>query len=62
MKYNININQKTLSQYEELDLKDCAIFDYIKIMCSSTNDKINKERHKGHAWINYEKLIEDMPL
>lgn len=62
MKYNININQKQLESFETLDLKDCAIFDYIKQMCSSNNPKIEKQREKGHTWINYERLIEDMPL
>lgn len=61
MKYNININQKELSKFD-IDLKDCAIFTYCKDMCSSVNEKIDKERYEGHTWINYERLIEDMPL
>jgi len=60
MKYNININQKALSKYD-IDLKDMAIFDYIHVMCASVNKNIEKERFKGHTWINYERLIEDMP-
>jgi hypothetical protein len=60
MKYNININQKALAKYD-IDLKDMAIFDYIHVMCASVNKNIEKERFKGHTWINYERLIEDMP-
>ena len=60
MKYNININQKELSKYD-LDLKEMAMFDYIQVMCSSVNSKIAEERFKGHTWINYERMIEDMP-
>ena len=60
MKYNININQKALSKYD-IDLKDMAIFDYIHVMCASVNKNIEKERFKGHTWINYERLIKDMP-
>lgn len=60
MKYNININQKALSKYD-IDIKDMAIFDYIYVMCASVNKNIEKERFKGHTWINYEKLIKDMP-
>jgi len=50
-----------MSEYESLDIKDMAIFNYIHTMCASVNPRINKERIKGHTWINYERLIEDMP-
>jgi len=62
MKYNININQLVLSEFKELDLKDCAIFGYCKDMCSSVNPKIDNERYEKHTWINYENLMNDMPL
>ena len=61
MKYNININQLVLSEYENLDIKDMAISDYLWWLCSSVNEKVEKERYKGHTWINYDKLIDDMP-
>ena len=38
-----------------------AIFDYIHVMCASVNKNIEKGRFKGHTWINYERLIKDMP-
>ena len=61
MKYNININQKELSK-TNLDLVDCAILDYIRIMCASQNDKIIKKRIDGYTWISYSRIMEDMPL
>lgn len=61
MKYNININQLVLSE-TELDLKDCAILDYLIFLCNSKNKKIEKQRVEGYTWVNYQNLINDMPL
>jgi len=65
MKYNININQKVLSE-TSLDLFDCAILDYIIFYCGSTNKKIEKQRIRNEegvwTWINYQTLLKDMPL
>ena len=60
MKYNIYINQRVLSQYD-IDIKDMAIFDYVHVICGSTNKSVEKERYLGFTWVNYEKLMENMP-
>jgi len=65
MKYNININQLVLSN-TDLDLIDCAILDYLIFYCSSQNVKIDKNRIKEDGetwtWINYQVILDDMPL
>lgn len=61
MKYNININQKALAR-SGLNLKDSAILDYLVTYCNSQNPKIVKQRINGATWINYQSLMDDMPL
>lgn len=65
MKYNININQVALAE-TSIDLMGAAILDYLYILCNSKNEKIQKQRividSKWYTWVNYQKLIEDMPL
>lgn len=63
MKYNICINQKALSAFKGLDLKDGAILDYLYIICNSRNKKILRNRdQQGFNWVNYKRLIQDNPL
>jgi len=61
MKYNININQLELSK-TNIDIIDAAILDYVVTMCNSLSKAINSKRIDGYTWINYKKLILDMPL
>lgn len=61
MKYNIIINQKALAN-TNLDIKDAAILDYLVMFCSSKSEKIEKQRIAGATWINYQALIDDMPM
>lgn len=61
MKYNININQKALAG-QGLDIKDCAMLDYLYVYCNSTSPKIASQRVAGQTWINYQALMDDMPI
>lgn len=61
MKYNININQKALAD-SGLGIKDCAIIDYLIYYCNSANPNVEKFREEGYTWVDYSKLIIDMPL
>lgn len=61
MKYNININQKALSQ-TDIDLKNAAILEYLIYYCNSKSEKIEANKVDGYTWINYKTLLEDMPL
>ncbi len=66
MKYNININQLVLSK-TDLDLKDSAILDYIIVICNSKSKAVRSKRKRDEqggewTWINFKKLIKDMPL
>lgn len=67
MKYNININQLALSK-SGLDLKDCAIIEYIKGWFSVDDKKvktlvISEDGYNyKYIWINFNTMIKDMPL
>lgn len=65
MKYNININQAVLAD-TNLDFVEAAILDYVYFICSSVNQKIEKQRITDDlgiwTWVDYASLIEDMPL
>lgn len=67
MKYSISINQAVLAK-TKLDLKDCAILDYLKDFCSVEDRKIKrltfteKNREYRYTWINFNHLIKEMPL
>jgi len=67
IKYNININQKALSELKtHLDITDAAILDYIYVLCSSVNEKIDEKRIKDETgiwtWVDFTTLIAQMPL
>ena len=68
MKYNININQKDMSELSrDLDIFDAAILDYIIGMCTSISNKIEMKRIRSDnqthwTWIDLQNLINDMPL
>ncbi len=61
MKYNIDINQLALSK-TELDIIDCSILNFIIFICSSKNEKIEKQRKDGFTWLDYKYLLQEMPL
>jgi len=67
MKYNIFINQLVLSA-SKLDIKDCAILDYLKDFCGIDDKKIKqleiteKEITYKYTWINFNHIIKEMPL
>lgn len=61
MKYNININQIALAK-TSLDIADGAILDYLYYLCSSLSDKVEKHRKNGYTWVNFNYLMEEMPL
>lgn len=61
MKFTININQSVLSD-TSLDIIDSAILDYLIVICNSKAKAISSKRVDGWTWINYAKLIKDMPL
>ncbi len=61
MKYNININQIALAN-TSLDIADGAILDYLYYLCSSLSERVEKQRRNGYTWVNFNYLIEEMPL
>ncbi len=61
MKYNININQIILAK-TDLDIVDGAILDYLYYLCSSRSEKVERQRKNGYTWVNFNYLIEEMPL
>lgn len=46
----------------EITLKEAAILDYIIFICRSMNKKVVAKRKNWKTWVDYGKLIEDMPL
>lgn len=61
MKYTIILNQLVLA-FTKLDIIEGAILDYLYFICTTPNEKIEKERIDGFTWVNYKHLIKDMPL
>ena len=67
MKYHISINQFVLAK-SGLDLKDCAILEYVKGWCSVDDKKVKQMtlEENGfiyrYTWINFNHLIKEMPL
>jgi len=61
MKYNININQIALAN-TSLDIADGAILDYLYYLCSSLSVRVEKQRKNGYTWVNFNYLMEEMPL
>lgn len=61
MQYYININQKALSQYENLDLIDGAILDFIKnLSVSPTSNKLFYN-DKYYVWVSPAIIKEKLP-
>jgi DNA-binding Lrp family transcriptional regulator len=61
MKYTIYINQKELCK-TDFDLVDGAILDYLYFICNSKNEKIKKQRIDGYTWVDYKKILNDIPM
>ena len=61
MKYTIYINQKALCK-TDFDLVDGAILDYLYFICNSKNEKIKKQRIDGYTWVDYKKILNDIPM
>ena len=61
MKYTIYINQKALCK-TDFDLVDGAILDYLYFICNSKNEKIKKQRINGYTWVDYKKILNDIPM
>lgn len=62
-KYTIIIRQKAFIDYEvKISLELAGLLDYLMGMCLETNEKINAEREDGFTWVNYDKILSDMPL
>ena len=62
MKYFVSVNQYAAAQLGDLDLVDCAIIDWLLVICNSKSEAIQKERIRGKTWIRYSHLLHDMPL
>lgn len=62
MKLVIVINQQAAAAMGDLDLIDCAILDWLTTICNSRNERVAAERWRGKTWVNYHKLMTDMPL
>ena len=62
-KYTITINQKA---YKDLNIiisyELAALLYYLIEFCTSQNEKIEKQRDGNYTWINYKKILKDMPL
>lgn len=61
MKYNIHINQLALKD-SGLDLQSCAVLDYLKCLCSSTNNKVEEKKLDDYFWVSLSNLKDQMPL
>jgi len=61
MQYFIHINQLMLAK-TTLTLNDVVILDWLINICNSKNEKIEQQRIDGMTWINYSKILIDMPL
>ncbi len=45
-----------------LDIADGAILDYLYYLCSSLSERVEKQRKNGYTWVNFNYLMEEMPL
>jgi len=62
-KYSISINQfSAVKNGFELDIIDCALFDYIKDFIASPNIPKTIDNSKTYVLLKWDKIINDMPL
>lgn len=63
MRNLISINQGILSDIApSITFDEAAVLDYLIGICTSDNANIEKQRIEGYTWVNYTKLLNDMPL
>ena len=63
MLYTLNINQKELIKLTpDIKLSEATILQYLYFICTSKNTKVSEQRYENYTWINYETLLEDLPL
>ena len=56
-----SVKAKELSK-TDFDLVDGAILDYLYFICNSKNEKIAEQRINGYTWVDYNKILSDIPL
>ncbi|MFA4941140.1 MAG: hypothetical protein WC582_00890 [Patescibacteria group bacterium] len=62
-KYWVSINQKAYTDnHIKISFELAALLSYLIDICSSTNPKIEAQRLDGYTWVNFGKLLKDMPL
>lgn len=67
MKYNLTINLKALHEIApNLDFNDVAILDWLRLYCTTPNEKIEDHRIidlKGNklTWVDQKTLLDDIP-
>ena len=63
MKYNININQKALTDLSNtLDFNDGAIFDFIKDFSNSPKCYKMRTPEGEYFWISHKLIIDNLPM
>lgn len=63
MKYLIVINQKELMRIApEITESEAIVLDYLIFYCSSINERIDSQRIQGFTWINYQTILDDLPI
>ncbi len=63
MKYNININQKTIIDSGiDIDYKDAAILDTCMVFCHSSSCVKMEFSGKIYYWFNHSKIATELPL
>lgn len=61
--YWISINQKAyVDNHVKISFELAALLSYLIDFCSSDSAKIEAQRLDGFTWVNYGKLLKDMPL
>ena len=61
MMYYININQKALNEYEDLDLIDGALLSFMRNWTLSSKSQKLSYNDKLFVWVNPELIIKQMP-
>jgi len=63
MKYNININQRSVVESKlDLDVIDMAIFNYLESFALSGGTERIINQDKLYFWVSHSKIMEDMPM
>jgi hypothetical protein len=63
MLYNIFVNQKALIELTpQINLQEAVLLNYLINICGSKSPKIAEKRLDGFTWIDYGKILKDLPL